>query len=425
MKKTIKNLLIHAKRVHRYRKDVLSDSENKSLESIIERLDVLTFSYKNYGKENLNTELSELDQALKKLGGKIYPKTFWIDNVEMLLVAAIIVIGIRVFFFQPFIIPTNSMYPTYSGMKEFIYPLDQDEPTVIEKIFNTIQLGARSYYLTADRAGRVSVELFSQAQYSRDKILRTRGLVSYNLVQGRKWFGLLPAQFREYSIFVDNHPMRIRVPIDFSLDNVILKTYFNHYDSLQELMQDYHAKGLNDFSKDQRYRLTSNYITEADRPIIAFDIHLGDALFVDRLSYHFIQPKVGDPFVFKAGDVQGHAALVQSLGDKYYIKRLAGIGAEELSIQSHGLFANGNLRNEVPAFLRNAEQSGEYGGYFATGNLSEAQSFVVPDEQFFALGDNSYNSFDSRYWGAVPESFIIGKAFFIYYPFTKRWGVAE
>jgi signal peptidase I len=41
------------------------------------------------------------------------------------------------------------------------------------------------------------------------------------------------------------------------------------------------------------------------------------------------------------------------------------------------------------------------------------------------LGDNSANSLDSRYWGYVPEKSVIGKAIFIYYPFTKRWGLAE
>jgi len=50
---------------------------------------------------------------------------------------------------------------------------------------------------------------------------------------------------------------------------------------------------------------------------------------------------------------------------------------------------------------------------------------TVPPRKFVALGDNSGNSLDSRYWGFVPEKAVIGKAFFIYYPFTRRWGVAE
>ena len=425
MKKTIKNLLVHARRVYRYRKDALSIKELGKLQSIIERLEQLSKTYKSAKQDSLMNEITCLDQDLKSLGGKIYPKTFWIDNVEMLIVAAIIVIGIRVFFFQPFIIPTNSMYPTYSGMKEVIYSLDREEPSLLVKAFNTLRLGSRSYYLTAPNSGRVSVELFSQALYSSDKNLRTRGFVSFQYVNGRKWLGLMPAKYREYSLYINNEPVRIRVPVDFSLDAVLLKTYFSQYDSFQDLIQDYHSNGYNDFSKDRRYRLSTNHITNQGSPIIAFDINLGDALFVDRLSYHFKKPKVGDPFVFKTGTIKGDTSITQSLGDKYYIKRLSGVGGEELSIRSRALYADGNLRDEVLAFTHNKERYGEYDGYQATGNLAEGLSFKIPADQFYALGDNSFNSFDSRYWGAVPRQAVIGKAFFIYYPFTKRWGLAE
>ncbi len=425
MKKTIKNLLVHAKRVYRYRKDVLSVKETKSLNLIIGRLTELLATYKKESKEKLNLEINRIDQDLLKLGGKIYPKTFWIDNVEMLVVAAIIVIGIRVFFFQPFIIPTNSMYPTYSGMKEVIYPLDIEEPNASNKLMNTLRLGSGSYFLKSDRAGRVSIELFSQSSYSKDKQLRKLGFVSFKFVQGRKWFGLMPAQFREYSIYVANQPVRIRVPVDFSLDSVILKTYFSEYESFQDLMQDYHNSGKSNFSRDRRYRISTDYIVEAGRPILAFDINLGDALFVDRLTYHFFKPKAGDPFVFKAIQSKENNDLFKALGDKYYIKRLAGVGGDELSVQSGKLYANGNLRNEVPTFLLNGDQSGEYRGYKAEGNLSDGKSFNVPEGSYFAMGDNSYNSFDSRYFGPVPKSFVIGKPVFIYYPFTSRWGLAN
>jgi len=44
---------------------------------------------------------------------------------------------------------------------------------------------------------------------------------------------------------------------------------------------------------------------------------------------------------------------------------------------------------------------------------------------FFAMGDNSTDSLDGRAWGFVPENEIIGRAFLVYYPFTKRWGFAD
>jgi len=41
------------------------------------------------------------------------------------------------------------------------------------------------------------------------------------------------------------------------------------------------------------------------------------------------------------------------------------------------------------------------------------------------MGDNSHFSADSRYWGFVPEREVVGKAGFVFYPFSKRWGLAK
>jgi signal peptidase I len=57
--------------------------------------------------------------------------------------------------------------------------------------------------------------------------------------------------------------------------------------------------------------------------------------------------------------------------------------------------------------------------------LEAGETLTVPENDFFALGDNSYNSADGRYWGFVPAKDAIGRPLFIYYPFTKRWGPAR
>jgi signal peptidase I len=46
---------------------------------------------------------------------------------------------------------------------------------------------------------------------------------------------------------------------------------------------------------------------------------------------------------------------------------------------------------------------------------------VRPD-YFFVMGDNTMNSLDSRYWGDFPQSKVLGKAFFIYWPINERFG---
>ena len=77
------------------------------------------------------------------------------------------------------------MYPTYSGMNEVIYELNAEKPTTTENILNKILLGSKNYYLEAGNDGRVSVPLFSRAQFSRDAKLRSLGVVSFEYVKGK------------------------------------------------------------------------------------------------------------------------------------------------------------------------------------------------------------------------------------------------
>lgn len=53
---------------------------------------------------------------------------------------------------------------------------------------------------------------------------------------------------------------------------------------------------------------------------------------------------------------------------------------------------------------------------------SPEDTFNVPSSTYFALGDNSYNSSDSRDWGIVPEENVVGRAAFVLWPFSSRWG---
>ena len=70
--------------------------------------------------------------VLRRTGGAIYPKTALIENVEFFLVAAIVILGIRTYFVQPFKIPTNSMWPTYNGMTPQVYKTADDELYLVD-----------------------------------------------------------------------------------------------------------------------------------------------------------------------------------------------------------------------------------------------------------------------------------------------------
>ena len=46
----------------------------------------------------------------------------------------------------------------------------------------------------------------------------------------------------------------------------------------------------------------------------------------------------------------------------------------------------------------------------------------MPADCYWAMGDNSPNSKDSRYWGGVPRQNLVGRGYFVFWPFTERWG---
>jgi signal peptidase I len=66
-----------------------------------------------------------------------------------------------------------------------------------------------------------------------------------------------------------------------------------------------------------------------------------------------------------------------------------------------------------------------YHGYTAQGSYiaDPTKPFTVPQHSYFAMGDNSAHSSDSRYWGPVPEPNLVGRGLFVYWPFTWHWGI--
>lgn len=411
-KKAAKELLQAAHKVYHYRRDLISEGRLTELDKAVGELDGMLRD-KAVKPEPLDAAMDRLDALLRKIGGKIYPKTFWNDNLEVALVAAIIVIGIRTFFFQPFIIPTNSMYPTYSGMNAVMYEDKDDAPAALTKTFRFLTLGARHKALIAQNSGAVQLLMASTAGGS----MR----IYFKQVKGKKWF-FLPTVLSEYTILVGGVPHTIRVPADFDMQSALLESFPG---TQPELVSTQGGTG---------YALDLHTEALAGEAIVRFDITLGDALFVDRISYHFKRPEAGDPFVFRTREIPGVEGGHGNIVDKYYIKRIGGVGGETLEIKDGALLVNGHPRDEVEAYGRNARKEGEYGGYVYPSSIAATPPKLmsgpgvtaeIPEGSFVALGDNSANSLDSRYWGFVPEKSVIGKAIFIYYPFTKRWGVAE
>jgi signal peptidase I len=404
LRKQAKELLHAAGKVYHYRRDVTSEARLQELEKTVGEVETM-LKDPAADKVPFEAAMDRLDALLRKIGGKIYPKTFWSDNLEVILVAAILVIGVRTFFFQPFIIPTNSMYPTYSGMNSIVYEAKDDAPNAVGQVINKVLLGSKHKSVIAQNSGEILIPM-GQTNNG-PQIFKER-------VKGRKWL-VLPTPLDEYTFYVGGEAHTLRVPAEFDMNKLLMETFAGNG---AKLVQSHISKTGVAWDVGRS--------VEAGDPIIRFDITLGDALFVDRISYHFRRPKAGEPFVFRTNAIREELGrLTGDYTDKYYIKRIGGVGGETLEIQDGTLLVNGEPRDEVEAFGRNAVKEGEYNGYINHTLLAEGREMQVPEGKFVALGDNSGNSLDSRYWGFVPDQSVIGKAIFIYYPFTKRWGVAE
>jgi signal peptidase I len=130
-------------------------------------------------------------------------------------------------------------------------------------------------------------------------------------------------------------------------------------------------------------------------------IHIGDQLLVNRFIYRFKPPQRGDIVVFKYPDNP----------KELYVKRLIGVGGDEVEIREGALYLNGELVEEDYLY---EEMRGSYGPY------------QVPEGGYFMMGDNRNDSKDSRFWRNqhVTGDQIIGKAFFRLFP-LGRTGVLE
>ncbi|MGF1483471.1 MAG: signal peptidase I [Opitutales bacterium] len=501
LRKEARHLAGLANKVLHYRRDVLDPDRVTDIRNATDHLLELA-DQKPIDVDELRSARQRLERLLERSGGKIYPVTFFSENVEILLVAAILAIGIRSFFIQPFKIPTNSMWPTYAGMTAEVYNEENPRPGLPMHIAEVVFRGAGGYTVEAPASGELLIPTVREGN----------GLRLHFMPEGGRKYFVWPSQFRRYEFEVGGVKTSVRLPLEFPLDGVFMESllegwvadlprwqwrlspYFLrklYMDSLQSVASEVpggdlesqlkaaQERGILPRSFNEQMELAKNrgllareerltvqtstgpsVLTvywlrvftregelvrlEEGAPILDFDILTGDMLFVDRFSYHFTRPAVGDPFVFETRDIEG--LVVNGVpDDKYYIKRLVGQGGDSLEVQEPVLLRNGQPITGSPVFEREFVRTDDYRGYMQAGWLSEGLVESIPEDFFYAMGDNSPESSDSRLWGLhvaeepiyrrkkrqgnpinfVPKEAVVGQALFIFYPFSSRWGPAE
>lgn len=407
-----------ADKVFSYRRDVLAENERAELIDAAGVVRQLLREKADTAKLKLG--IDGLERVLRRHGGSHYPKSGLVENVEFLLVAAIVILGLRAFYVQPFKIPTNSMWPSYYGMTGEVFRTKAEEPAAAAQALRFAAFGAKTRRIDAPASGEVLLPLGGGPR---------GGHVAYSEVPGRAW-GVLPTTLREYTFFTGTQATVVRVPIDFDMDWVLRDVFFpGDPRSLADIANAERQAGrLSDLPSLHRgYLLRTGKIVSAGERMISFDILTGDQLFVDRVSYHFVRPKVGEGFVFRTDNIRSTYMTDRKTGkqvESYYIKRLVGVPGDSLKIENNTLYRNGAPITGSEAFDKNARRAEGYVGYRNEGGLAAGASMTVPEDAYLALGDNSANSADGRYWGFVPGQDVVGRPLFIYYPFTKRWGPA-
>jgi signal peptidase I len=159
-------------------------------------------------------------------------------------------------------------------------------------------------------------------------------------------------------------------------------------------------------------------------------LKIGDHIFVDKIRYNFSRPKRGQIIVFSTDAIQYPRIRPNS----FYIKRLAAMPGEEVSIDPPYLVADGRRIEEPYPFRRLlTDKEAGYIGYTLPHKQADAQVFMgssvdrklLGPRSYLPLGDNSAFSLDGRYFGPVDRESLVGPAFMVYWPFTKRWGPVQ
>ena len=373
----------HVQKILNHQRDILSPQAVDAVETVLAELRKTILE--NPSQEALLKQMEELEKVANKWL-KPYPNAAFRENVEVLLVALAVAMGIRTFFLQPFKIPTGSMQPTLFGV--------------------------------------TSEDLLKHPDFKRP--------TGWGAI--KEWFG--GVSYVHKVAKSDGEVRGVNPPVRFLIFNLWQTMVVGDAAYLIWFPPDYGEQPL-----EMRAGLQSRPFFHKGDTIVNLRVVAGDHLFVDRLSYNFVPPKRGEIIVFATKGIDG---LRQ---DQFYIKRMVGMGAEHVQIgdDRHLIIDGHRLDASTPHFESvysfdprqpplESHYSGhvnekvkreyypQYGGLLAPLFQDERAVYTVGPDRYIVMGDNTMNSLDSRYWGDFPATNVIGRSFFVYWPITDRFG---
>jgi signal peptidase I len=132
-------------------------------------------------------------------------------------------------------------------------------------------------------------------------------------------------------------------------------------------------------------------------------LHIGDRIIVNKLSVELGTVHVGDILVFKAPK-----AVATDCGDTVadLVKRVIGVPGDTLYSKGNTIYVNNEPLKQPWTHV-------------ADIGVKTIKPTYVTKNHYFMMGDNEPNSCDSRYWGLIPRSAVIGKAFVRIWPLSR------
>lgn len=400
-------------RYYNYNRPTINEEQTKKITELITELRSSLLFWKKEATIDATKRANDLGELLKG-----FRRDVIIELVESFFVIMVIFLGIRTYYLQPFRIPTGSMQPTLNGIT--VNPITPEEiPSAPVRALHAITHGSSYVNIKIDSPKKIVG--FRTEQYW---LIFTRTAIIFN---------------------------------DRSVEYVPCAS---------GALIEYLGK------RNMLVSANESRMLQPGETLICARLDAGDMVVVNRMAYHFRKPERGETFVFDTRGINTKLSdeNLDQQDASHYIKRLCGVPGDTLSIDSPQLLINGqpatewtiqrvaackppynatgynypsapkvSIPTKAPDF-RASQQEKEryklirkewdtYARYYLSAHkpsiLLKKDSAEPILSEYAALGDNTVNSQDSRYWGPVHQFNVLGPASFTIWPFSAHWGLID